>query len=98
MRVGELVEDVGRDFGAEFLAVAAHEAIAQADQVVADVDGRADAVDAVQRFLAVAERVVVLDVVVNQAGLVEGLDGEGGALHGVGQFPAGIRRAWPVLP
>ena len=75
---------------AEFLAVAAHEAVAEADEVVADVDGGADAVDAVQRLLAVAEGVVVLDVVVNEAGLVERLDGDGGALHGIGQFPAGV--------
>ena len=96
--VGELVEDVGRDFRAEFLAIACDEPVAEADQVIADVDGGADAVDAVQRFLAVAEGVVVLDVIVDQARLVERLDGEGGALHGVGQLPAGIGRAWPGRP
>ena len=82
----------------EFLAVAADEPVAQADQVVADVDRRADAVDAVQRLLAVAEGVVVLDVVVDERRLVERLDGQGGALDGVGQFPAGRPRASPVPP
>ena len=39
--VGEPVEDVGGAVAAEFLALAADEAIAEAEQVIADVDGRA---------------------------------------------------------
>ena len=86
MGVGQAVENVGRAVAAEFLALAAHQAIAQADQVIADVDGRADAVLPVQRFLAVAEGVVVLDVVVDQRRLVKRLDGQGRALDRVGQL------------
>ena len=53
---------------------------------------RRDAVLAVQRLLAVAETVVVLDVVVDQRRLVERLDRHGRASHGVGE--AGhVRRA-----
>ena len=63
--------------GPERLRLAADQAIAQADQVVADVDRGRHAVAPVNRFLAVAEGVVVLDVVVNERGLVERLDRHG---------------------
>ena len=86
--VGELVEDVGGAVAAQLLAFAGHQPVAEADQVVADVDGRADAVLPVQRGPAVAEGVVVLDVVVDQRRLVERLDGQGRALHRVGQLDA----------
>ena len=83
---------------AQLLAFAADQAIAQADQVIADVDRRADAVLAVQRLPAVAEGVVVLDVVVDQRRLVERLDGQGGAADGVGQVElVGRQRARAAL-
>ena len=44
MGVGEAVEDVGGGVGADHLAVLTDEPIAEADEVVADVDGGADAV------------------------------------------------------
>ena len=79
---------------AELLALAADQPIAQADQIVADVDRRADAVLPVQRLAAVAEGVVVFDVVVNERGLVERLDGQRRALDRIGQVePVGRQRA-----
>ena len=75
--VGQAIENVGDRVGAERLRLAADQAIAQADQVVADVDGRRRAVLPVDRLFAVAEGVVVLDVVVNERGLVERLDRHG---------------------
>src|SRR5262249_23706648 len=84
VRFGQSIEDVRGAVTAEFLAVAANETIAQADEVVADVDCRADAVAAVQGFPAVAKRVVVLDVVVNEGRLVKRLDGEGNSADRIG--------------
>ena len=86
--VGHTVEDVGGAVAAEFLALAADEPIAEAEQVIADVDGGGDAVLTVQRFPAVAEGVVVLNVVVDERRLVERLDGQGGAPDAVGKREA----------
>ena len=83
MGLAHLVQDVRRAVAAELLALAADEAVAQADQVVADVDRRADAILAVQRLAAVAEGVVVLDVVVDQRRFVKRLDGQRRAADGV---------------
>ncbi len=66
------------------LRLAADQPIAQADQVVADVDRRRRAVLAVQRLVAVAELVVVLDVVVDQRRLVKRLDRQRRPLDRVG--------------
>ena len=73
--------------------------VAEADEVVADVDRGADAVDAVQRFLPVAEGVVVLDVVVNEAGLVEASRWRWPPrFTESGKFPAGLGERAPVRP
>ena len=66
--------DAVRAQGARF---AGDQPVAQADEEVADVDRLSHAVYAVQRGAAVAELVVVLDVVVDQRGLVQGLDRQG---------------------
>ena len=98
VRIRQAVEDVGGAIAAEFLAFAADQAIAQAEQVIADVDGRADAVLAMQRCPAIAEGVVVLDVVVNQRSLVKRLDGQRRAPDAVGQVRSPRRRACRALP
>src|SRR5262249_59279177 len=84
----QAVDNFGGDVRPEVLAVAGHDAVAEADEVVADIDGRGGTVLPVPRLAAVAEGVVVLDVVVDQRRLVERLDGQGDALDGVGQADA----------
>ena len=66
------------------------QAVAFADEQVAHVQRDGGAVFLVQRLLAVAERVVVLDVIVDERGLVEALDGDGGFLDVLGQGLAGV--------
>jgi hypothetical protein len=63
--------------------VVGEEAIAFADEQVADVQGHRNAVFGVQRGFAVAFGVAVLDVIVNERGLVEDLDGDGGLFDGI---------------
>ena len=59
--------DVGREIALR------EQSVTLADEKVADVERRRDAVRGVQRGLAVAARVAVLDVVVDQRRLVEAL-------------------------
>src|SRR5262245_53614399 len=82
------MENVRRAVAPQFLAIAAGEAITQADQVVADVDRRADAVPPVQRFPTVAEGVVVLDVIVYQRRLVKRFDCQCNTANRIGQSDA----------
>ena len=95
------VENVADDVGPQRLRFAADQSIAQADQIVADVDRHGYAEPPMERRLAVAKRVVVFDVVVNERGLVECLDRQGGPLDRVGQLwkmPMAARSApWPPV-
>ena len=72
-------QDVGHAVAAEILLPTGDQAIAQADQVIADIDGRAHAVLAVEGRSAIAEGVIVLDVIMDQRRLVKNLDGQGDA-------------------
>ena len=53
------------------------EAVALTDEQVADIEGNSHTVFFVQRLLAVAEAVVVLDVVVDERGFVEAFHRDG---------------------
>jgi len=66
------------------------QAVALAEQQVADVQGHRNAVTAVERQVAVAVVVAVLDVVVDERGLVEALDRHGDLAQG-GRVVAGQR-------
>ena len=68
-------DHLGFLFGAG--AAGGEQAVAFADEQVADIERNGEAVFFVQRFFAVTLRVVVLDVVVNERGLVKALDGDG---------------------
>ena len=57
------------------------QAVTFAQQQVSDIDGHRNAVNGVDGRLAVAQAVRVLDVIVDQGGLVEAFDGDGGALR-----------------
>ena len=77
MGVGELVQDVAATSRAQRGHFPGDQPIAQADQVVAHVDRLGHAVLAVQRRAAVAELVVIFNVVVYQRSLVQSLDRQG---------------------
>ena len=71
--------------------LAAYQAVTEADQIIAHVDGGRRAVLAVQSWGAVAVLIVVFDIVVYQRRFVKRFDRQGTALDGVGQL-AQIRR------
>lgn len=70
---GNRVAVVGTDFRS-FCSRGRDQLVSQTDQMVADIDRRPEAVRAVQGFAAVAEQVVVFDVVVNQRCFVKRFD------------------------
>ena len=77
----------GALFGADVRG--GEQAVAFADEEVADIQRDGDAMLGVQRGLAVARGVLVLDVVVDERGLVEAFDGDGDFLQVLGH--RGIR-------
>ena len=86
MGICQLAEDVACDVGPQSCGILPHEPVTQANHVVADVDCRGQPVPTMQGRLSVTKVVVVFDVVVNQRGLVERLDREGHAPHGIGDL------------
>jgi hypothetical protein len=71
MRFGQFVEDVGGGFCAEFADVLANEAIAEADEEIANIDRRGNAVLDMHCRAAIAKFVAVLDVVVYKRSFVK---------------------------
>ena len=80
------VDNIHHHLRPQFPGFAAHQTIPHADHVVAHIDGGRRSVLAMHGLLAVAETVVVFDVVVDQRGLMERLDCCGDAFHRVGQL------------
>ena len=68
--------------------VAADQPVAFADEQVAHVQGDAHAPAFVQGGRAIAEAVAVFDVVVDERGLVEALDGQSSQATGAGENAA----------
>ena len=86
MGVGQAIQNVRGAIAAEFFALPGDQPIAEAEQIVADVDRRANAILAMQRGTAVAEGVVIFDVVMHQRCLVKRLDRQRRAADAVGQL------------
>ena len=82
---GHPIGNVRRHVGPQFASRTSDKAIAQANQVVANVDRRAGSMPTMQGLLAIAVLIVVLDVVMHQRGLVKGLDRHGDLAHRVGK-------------
>jgi hypothetical protein len=84
MRLGQAIQDVDGHLGAQRARLAADQPVAHPDQVIAHIDRRRRPVLAVHRRFAVPERIVVLDVVVNQRRFVERLDRHRRPFHASG--------------
>ena len=83
VRVGQVIDDVGSGSGRHVARLAADQAIAQADQVVADIDGRGHAMPPMQRLMAVTVFIIVLDVVVHERGFVKSFHRHGDSTYGI---------------
>ena len=77
------IENIGNDVGSKLLSIPTYKTIPHSDHVVANVDRRRDTITAMQCLIAIAEGIIVFDIVMHERRLVERLDRHGGAANGV---------------
>ena len=76
MRIGQTVENVCHDLGSQVFHFAANQPVTHSDQIITHIDRCRGTVFAMQRFLAVAELVIIFHIVVYQRRFVKSFDRE----------------------
>ena len=74
MGFGKRVQTFSSSIAAKRFVISTDQTIAHTNKIVTDIDRSRDAILSVQRIVAVAERVAVFDIVVNQRRFVERFD------------------------
>ena len=103
MGIHQAVKNVGRSVASENFAIVRKDSITQADQIISHVDCRRRVILSVQSLASVSVKVVILNVVMHQRGLMKDFDRDECSFDGIARgerrtvgtpFVPLLRQAW----